>query len=442
MKNQGPESGLPKLYVQHFGCRLNQYETLSIENPDLDQKNGYRLTRRLDEADFVVINTCTVTNRADTKNRQAIRKAHRENPQAKIIVTGCYAVTDADELQNMEGVYRILKNDQKHGIGELVRNWQPNQAPEAPIAANLFPATHQRPQRLSRAYLKIQDGCNRRCSYCKIPQARGRAVSRPFAETLEEARRLVGAGFGEITLTGVNSGDYRSPEGDFSTLLRALTEIEGDFHIRLSSLEPDLVTDKLLEQMQNPKVARFLHIPIQSGSERILRQMRRSHATAEFKEIALKIRKHIPEMHIGTDLIVGFPGETEEDFQETLELCETMKFANTHIFPYSRRSGTRADDWINDKTLQPVHGTTIKERVHRLTEVADRNAHDYLAATAGKPFRAIVETVSPGQAKVVTENFIKCALEPMPDVVQKGQALWVIYHESGVARVAEARERF
>lgn len=430
MNHSGAYTALPKVYVEHFGCRLNQYETLSIESANPAFCADYELTRRLSEADFVVINTCTVTNRADSKNRQAIRKAHRENPGAKIIVTGCYAVTDADELKNMEGVYRVLGNDQKHGIAGLISQWRKSQN-ESPIEPNLFPFTPQSRERLARAYLKIQDGCSRRCSYCKIPHARGRAVSRPLEESLKEARELVEAGFGEIILTGVNTGEYKSGGCNFTDLVKRLAEIEGDFQIRISSLEPDLCDDELLELFSSSKIARFLHLPQQSGSERVLKQMRRSHSATEIRRVVSKIRRRIPEIHIGTDIIVGFPGESDEDFQETLALCEELKFANVHIFPFSQRDGTKAAEWLQSRELAPVHGSVIKERTGRLAELTKRHAQEYLAATAGREFRAIVENPGPGEAKVITENFVKCSLEHPPAGWRKGGVVRVVYDGDG-----------
>ena len=432
------------VHLVHFGCRLNAYESISLASGL--ESTGFSLTTEIKDADFVIINTCTVTNRADQKNRQAIRRAHRENPGAKIVVTGCYATTDATEIKKLPGVYSVVSNFQKAQIPDQImgdshrksslREGQPD---------GQFGYSLQNRKRHSRAYIKIQDGCNKSCSYCKIPLARGAGRSRDFQETLEEARELIQAGFREITLTGVNLGWYRSLEGkNFYDLLEGLLSLDGDFYIRISSIEPGDVNERLAELLTHPRSALFLHAPLQSGSKEILKAMRRGYTPSHYQKRIEYVKKRCPDIHLGTDVIIGFPGETDAHFQQTFDFCKQMEFANIHIFPYSPRKNTPI---VNQLELAPnerkeVPKTRVKKRIE-LMEALKREMHaGYVKKTAGQTFRGIALNTKPGSnpkdepgrkpqdtLNLVTENYIKLSSRLNPELVQKGDLLRVSYDQ-------------
>lgn len=399
----------PRTSVIHFGCRLNQFESDGIKANLAD--NAHTLSDNLREADFVVINTCTVTNKADYKNRAAIRRAHRLNPQAKIVVTGCYATTDADELRSLPGVYRVVSNDKKHQIAAVLAGAEVDEGNN-----RFFFSSHH--EFKSRATIKIQDGCNKSCSYCKIPQARGRGVSRDFNETLESARELITAGFGELVLTGVNIGWYDDNGKNFTALVEALLSLEGNFHLRISSIEPGDVTERFAEFYRHPKMARFLHIPLQSGSKFVLRTMRRGYTPANFMRRIEYVRDICPEVHIGTDVIVGFPAEGEAEFQETLDFCRTADFANIHIFPFSKRRNTPIVDWLESRegslakrVYREVNGAIIRERSAELSKLKASMAEAYAARCEGLSVNAVVERTNGDEIHFLTENYLRGTLQ-------------------------------
>ena len=465
-------------YIYHFGCRLNLYESNSLLS-GLSDNNIIPVDKdQIENADFIIINTCTVTNRADQKNRSAIRQAHRKNPNAKIIVTGCYATTDAHEIKKLPGVYAVVSNQNKANIPNLISGLVPSlvkssnqnkQIEYDPLnkkweVDGQFGYKLQSRSRTSRAYLKIQDGCNKSCSYCKIPFARGPGRSRDFNQTIEEAKKLIALGFQEITLTGVNIGWYHTraqetKEKDFYDLLTTLLNLKGDFYIRISSIEPGDVNERLAHLLQHPKMAKFLHVPLQSGSKRILKKMRRGYTPLLYQKKIKKVQALNPDIHIGTDIIVGFPGESAQDFKNTWDICKEIGFANIHIFPYSKRNNTpivkelalTVDDKLSIKEV-PQHIT--RKRINRLKALQKELYKQYIQRTSNKSFRSIVEKSIEKSVKkeinidkalpktpektseiiyVVTENYVKLSLNrydiienglPCP---QKGDMVYVSY---------------
>lgn len=415
----------PRTSVVHFGCRLNQFESDGIKANLSD--NAHALTDNLREADFVVINTCTVTNKADYKNRAAIRRAHRLNPLAKIVVTGCYATTDAEELRSLPGVYRVVSNDKKHQIASVLNGNDTDEKNDR----FFFSSNHNFK---SRATLKIQDGCNKSCSYCKIPQARGRGVSRGADDTLASARELIAAGFGELVLTGVNIGWYNDNGKTFHGLVESLLNLDGDFHLRVSSIEPGDVDDRFAAFYQHPKMARFLHIPLQSGSKFVLRTMRRGYTPQNFMRRIEQVRKVCPEVHIGTDVIVGFPSESETEFNETLDFCRAADFANIHIFPFSKRRNTAIVDWLQRRETSSskpayaeINGTIIRERSARLAELRNTMSADYAARVSGMAFGAVAEQVENGEVTFLTENYLRgrISAEMLGKLPRRGERIQV-----------------
>ena len=410
-----PAERKSRIYYTDFGCRLNQFETRVLQNNTV---NELASTSNPEDADYIVINTCTVTNRADVKNRQAIRKARLNNPHAHIIVTGCYATTDEEALRKMPEIDTVISNHEKFSIPQMIQSLHHGYVFEKNKHHTPFPPSRQTLHQASRAYLKIQDGCNKKCSYCKIPIARGKGISRDIEETISETKSLIEAGFKEIILTGVNIGHCKQQQRLLNDLLKRLADIPGDHFYRISSIEPDTVDKEFLEILSTEKFARFLHIPLQSGSNRILKLMRRGHTIEEYIErLAMAVEK-IPQIHLGTDIIAGFPGETEKDFEDTCNVVRNIKFPNIHIFPFSRRSGSEIDKLLMEQRKnngQPgkeneifeVHGNVVRKRIQTLLDLQNKNEILYTGKTAGFCFRAVIEKVLPEELHLVTENYLK-----------------------------------
>ena len=395
----------PRTALVHFGCRLNQFESDGIK-ANL-AANSHQLIQDQREADFIVINTCTVTNKADYKNRAAIRRAHRLNPQAKIVVTGCYATTDADDIRALPGVYRVISNDKKHDIAKILAGADENNLNDR----FFFSSNHDFK---SRATLKIQDGCNKSCSYCKIPQARGRGISRDFDNAVASAEELIAAGFGELVLTGVNIGWYEDKGRGFYALVEKILSLPGNFHLRVSSIEPGDVTERFAAFYAHEKMAKFLHIPLQSGSKFVLRTMRRGYTPENFMRRIDAVRKVAPDAHIGTDIIVGFPSEGEAEFAETLALCRAAAFANIHIFPFSKRRNTPIVDWLSKRENSPIkriyreiNGQIIRARSGELAALKNEMAAAYAKSMAGKEFWAVAEKIENDEAHYLSENYLR-----------------------------------
>lgn len=431
-----------KTALIHFGCRLNQFESDGIK-ANLED-NQHTLTHNLREADFVVVNTCTVTNKADYKNRAAIRRAHRLNPLAKIVVTGCYATTDAEELRSLPGVYRVVSNDQKHRIAEVIAGGDTDSSNNR----FFFSARHDFK---SRATLKIQDGCNKSCSYCKIPQARGRGVSRDTQNTLDSARELIDAGFGELVLTGVNIGWYNDNGTGFHALVEQILNLPSDFQLRVSSIEPGDVDERFAAFYQHPKMAKFLHIPLQSGSKFVLRTMRRGYTPDNFMRRIEQVRAVSPDVHIGTDVIVGFPSEGDTEFAETLAFCREADFANIHIFPFSKRRNTPIVDWLvrrqgsapaTRREYKEIHGTVIRERAAELSRLKKTMADAYIARMYGQTFAAIAERIEGDTVHFLTENYLRgvVRLAEMPQL-KRGQRFFIDWSAKRLAPEKSLRER-
>lgn len=408
---------MPKASVINYGCRLNQYEADSLTSGL--QHIGLELADTK-HSNYIVLNTCTVTNKADHKSRNEIRKIHNLNPSAKIIVTGCYATTDPEEIKKLPGIYWVVDNRFKANIPQMIKNelgLLKNLSEDLPsTSVNLhtqdgnFGYTIRKANGNARAYLKIQDGCNKSCGYCKIPQARGTGKSRSYFSVLEEAKQLIDLGFHELIITGVNIGWYKSPEGyNFYDLVEAILDLSGDFYLRLSSIEPADVNERLGDTYTHSKMAKFLHIPLQSGSRAILKSMRRGYTPRHFKQWVSNVTSKCQETHIGTDIIVGYPGETEDHFLETIELSKELELANIHIFPYSKRDNTHALKLIQENRLVEINGKVIRKRVEILTELRNSMAECYKSKTAGKTFKGIV--INQQNPYILSENFIRLSLK-------------------------------
>ena len=332
-----------------LGCKLNQVDTQEIQ--ELLVSGGYRAVPFDEGAQVYVINTCTVTARADFSDRQMIRRAIARNPDALIVVTGCYAQTNPAAVARMPGVDLIVGNQEKYELVDLLDSLRKREAPVVRVgdvrkAAGLpiAPLTHFTGR--SRAFVKIQDGCQHRCAFCIVPYARGGSRSQEPMVVVDQVSRLVQAGYGEVVLTGVDMGHYGwdlVPRTNLSALLRQILDVPGLSRLRLSSILPPYFTDDLIEVIAgSPRICPHLHIPLQSGTDRILRLMRRPYNTSIYRSLVERLSRAIPDLGLGADVIVGFPGETDSDFAETRLLIESLPFSYLHVFSYSDRRGTEA----------------------------------------------------------------------------------------------------
>jgi len=385
-----------------LGCKVNQYDTQSIREQFASA--GFKERDNGRRADIYVINTCTVTSIADRKSRYFIHYAHRQNPKARIIVTGCYTALDSDEIAGIPGVTHIIKNQDKNRIIELLNKHNEQKELIAPNKIGISNFSGH-----TRAFLKIQDGCNNFCSYCKVPRVRGASRSKPLDEIIQEANRLVRNGFKEIVLCGICLGSYGKDlqsQTDFIDAIEALEKIEGLLRIRLSSIEAGDISDKLINKIvQSKKLCRHLHIPIQSGDDEILKKMNRNYCREDYLNLIKKIKMSIPEIAITTDVLVGFPGEKDDNFQNTVDLIREITPLRVHIFPYSKRSGTPAS--ILKDTVNPI---VIKERISKLTNISKTCALDYKKKFLEQDRDVLIEERSKENKKYwegYTDNYIR-----------------------------------
>ncbi len=374
-----------KLKTHTLGCKVNQYETQYLREGLLGI--GYQDAADGEMADLCIVNTCTVTNEGDSKSRQIIRRMHRKNPHARIVVMGCYATRAPDEVAALPGVAEVITN--KRELPDLLGRFG---VVDIPQGISGLSNRH-------RAYVKVQDGCLLRCSYCIIPSVRPQMYSRPMIQVLEEVRRLVGRGYREVVLTGIHLGHYgvdfnrgkAKPDWvRLSRLVEEICKIPGDFRIRLSSIEATEVTAELIDVMAGHprKVCAHLHVCLQSGSDSVLRRMRRRWSVQHIVDRCDKVKQQLDRPALTTDVIVGFPAETDREFQETLETCRRIGFSKIHMFPFSARQGTPAAD-MPDQVVPAVK----QERARRLAELETECRRDFSRSLVGTQVRMMVENV-------------------------------------------------
>lgn len=377
-----------------LGCKVNQYDTDAMRS--LFLARGYEEVSAKAKADICVINTCSVTHIGERKSRQMIRRAKRLNPQTKIIVTGCYAQLDPKTIQQIDGVNLIIGTQDRAKVVDLIEAYgsssQAHNAVHDIFETSQFeelnwahPASNR-----ARSYLKIQEGCNNYCAFCIIPYTRGKLKSRGVEDIYHEARRLDVQGFKEVVLTGIHLGNYGVDLGrqvDLADVVKMLLERTHISRIRLGSIESVEISEELVNLIAtNERVCPHLHLPLQSGSEEILRKMRRHYHLQEYVDLILSLRARIPNLAVTTDLIVGFPGETEELFAETMATLKELRFAGVHVFPYSKRNGTAAATFPDQ-----VSEAVKKERVHAAEKVAEQTATDYRRSFIGKTTNVLLE---------------------------------------------------
>lgn len=401
-----------------LGCKTNQYET-SLMYEDL--RGEYEIIPFNKEADVYIINTCTVTRKADYQSRQLVRRAIKINQKAKVIVSGCYAEREPDELKSL-GAYEVIGNRGKNQIA-LVLNDLMNGKDSHFLKTGFLQNEDIRckatvnPGR-TRAFLKIQDGCNYNCSYCIVPVVRGKSRSASLRNAYEEVKALVDTGYCEIVLTGIQLGAYGKdlvPESNLAELLKELSKIEGLFRLRLSSIEPQDVTPPLIELIKSdPKICRYLHIPLQSGDDGVLVTMGRGYTASYYKALIMSLVSEIPDIGIGTDVIVGFPGETEMDFLNTYNLLKDLPLSYFHIFSFSERPDTSAYG-ISDN----VPTGKIKERNRLLKLLSEKNNIAFKSKMIGKQVNVLVEDkIDPsGYSSGLADNYLRLHLNSLNDLV-------------------------
>ena len=338
---------MARVALHTLGCKLNFAETSSLGGQFLDR--GYEVVPFGEPADVVLLNTCSVTERADRECRQLIRRALRKSPEAFVVVTGCYAQLAPEEVASMDGVDLVLGTKEKFSVFEYAQGFRKEAVPRLHVSdvgtADTFgPAMSTTAGDRTRGYLKVQDGCDYHCSFCTIPLARGESRSQPVAECVAQAQELVRRGFKEIILTGVNVGDYGRKDGEnLLGLMKSLVHVDGLRRIRISSIEPNLLTPGLLEFVASQEVmCKHFHIPLQSGSEGVLRRMRRRYTAGQYADLIHRVRHRLPGCGIGVDVIVGFPGETAAEFDETYRFLSDLPVSYLHVFTYSERPHTPA----------------------------------------------------------------------------------------------------
>ncbi|NHM93201.1 MULTISPECIES: tRNA (N(6)-L-threonylcarbamoyladenosine(37)-C(2))-methylthiotransferase MtaB [Staphylococcus] len=397
-----------------LGCKVNHYETEAIWQ--LFKEASYDRVDFEQNADVFVINTCTVTNTGDKKSRQVIRRAIRNNPDAVICVTGCYAQTSSAEIMEIPGVDIVVGTQDRHKLLDYIDTFKNERQPINGVSNIMKNRTYEELDvpyftDRTRASLKIQEGCNNFCTFCIIPWARGLMRSRDPEKVVEQASTLVQSGYKEIVLTGIHTGGYGQDLKNYNLaqLLRDLETIDGLERIRISSIEASQLTDEVIEVLQqSSKVVRHLHVPLQSGSDTVLKRMRRKYSMAHFSERIKKLHAALPGLAVTSDVIVGFPGETEEEFQETYDFIVNHQFSELHVFPYSQRIGTpaaRMDDQIDEQIKN--------ERVHRLIQLSDQLAKTYASRFENDVLEVIPEEKGSTEGILVgyADNYMKVEFE-------------------------------
>lgn len=395
-----------KVNFHTLGCKLNFSESSTIARQFED--GGFERVSPTEPADICIINSCSVTEHADKKCRNIIRKLHRRNPDAIIAVTGCYAQLKPYEIAAIEGVDIVLSNNNKGETYQRVLELQSKgrakvYSCETDQIVNFFSAFSSGDR--TRAFLKVQDGCDYCCSYCTIHNARGSSRNIPIAEVVKQAEQIVALGQKEIVITGVNTGDFGRTTGEsFADLLRALDRVDGVERYRISSIEPNLLTDEIIDICaRSYKFQHHFHIPIQCGSNKILALMRRRYTVEKFAERIAAVKKAMPDAFIGIDVITGFPGESDADFADSKRFLEGIKPAFLHIFPFSERANTPAVDMPNK-----VQSSVSTARVKELEELSDKLHYDFCSRAVGNTTKVLFESTERGGFMTgFTGNYIK-----------------------------------
>jgi threonylcarbamoyladenosine tRNA methylthiotransferase MtaB len=409
---------LNKVALHTLGCKLNFTETSTIGNQFLN--NGYKIVDFKEEADIYVFNTCTVTESAEKECRQLVRRALRKNPNAYVIITGCYAQLRPEDLTKIDGVDAVLGSNEKFDLFSILDSFEKNSPTCVYVSStdNLKDfgiAYSTDADSRTRAYLKIQDGCDYKCTFCTIPLARGSSRSMKENESIKEFEKLVNTGYKEIILTGVNVGDYgKSANSNLYNLLTKLILLDGEYRIRISSIEPNLLTDEILELVAGSnKLCKHFHIPLQSGSPRILRAMQRRYTIGEYESLIIKAKDRIENLSIGVDVIVGFPGEEEEDFITTHNFLRDLPLSYLHVFSYSERPDTVA------ATMQgKIKTEERKRRSNILRILSEKKRQEFYRSMIGKKLEVLFEAENKdGKMKGFSSNYVKIVSDVKNEII-------------------------
>lgn len=394
-----------RVAIETHGCKLNQADSQQLAQQFLQV--GYRLVAPNQEADVYVVNTCTVTHVADRKARNALWSGRRRHPQALVVATGCYVERAPRELEALDGVHLMVGNRDKASLVSRIAQLQRVPVAHDPERATAYLSTGLR----TRALVKIQEGCNQVCAYCIVPRVRGREHSIPPEALVQQIQEHVAAGRREVVLTGSQLGSYGFdlPGINLAGLLRRILEETSMERLRVSSLQPQEIADDLLPLWSDPRLCPHFHMPLQSGSDAVLSRMRRRYTAAQYAEAVKRIRRRVPDVSITADVIVGFPGETPEAFEQTYAFCQQMGFADLHIFPYSVRPGTSAAHFAGH-----VDAATKRRRMERMLELAREQGQLFRQSQIGKVRPVLWEVCQNGQQEPVwvglTDNYIRVAV--------------------------------
>lgn len=389
-----------KIAFKTLGCRLNQFETDSLASEF--HNAGYRLVDFEDNADVYVVNTCTVTNQSDKKSRNLINHASRKPGDALVVVTGCMVNSQKEALENRDASTYFVENNRKTSIFPMVQaHYEGEILHPNSLDPDVFGFKPANTTFHTRSLVKIQDGCDNFCTFCIVPFVRGRAISRPFEKIRENILKVLDFGYKEIVLTGVNIGRYDHNGTNFESLVEKILDIPGNFRVRISSIEPDGYGDPFIELFQHPKLMPHLHLCLQSGSDPVLLRMRRMYTLSEFRSIVGKIREMYPDFNLSTDIIVGFPGETDQDFQSTCNIINEIGFSHIHTFKYSRRKGTRAD-----RMPGQVPEKIKTERSEIVRKLGEENKRHYRSSLISTTEQVLVEKTISGMARGYGEHYV------------------------------------
>ena len=399
---------MPTVALHTLGCKLNQAETSTIGRQFLDR--GFALVEFGEPADVCVINTCSVTGRADRDCRRLIRKALRSREECLVIVTGCYAQLAPEEIASIRGVDLVLGAHEKFSVFDYLGSLSKSRSPRVVVSDigtldSFGPAQSTVDGGRTRAFLKVQDGCDYSCTFCTIPLARGRSRSQPVGECADQARQLVESGFREIVLTGVNVGDYgERATGGLLPLLKELVRVDGLERIRISSVEPNLLTDEIIEFVaSHSTLCRHFHIPLQSGSDDILHAMRRRYTSLQYRALIERVRSRIPDCGIGVDVIVGFPGESDAHFETTYRFLADLPVSYLHVFTYSERPNTPAAHFGGQ-----VEPEARSRRNDMLRILSQKKKRAFFAAAVGRTMDVLAEgDVEDGVRSGLTDNYVR-----------------------------------
>ena len=428
MVKTGKRSKTIKVALDTIGCKLNQAETELLARQLAEV--GYQLVSPADEADIYILNTCTVTHTADSKSRHRLRLAHRRNPDALVVVTGCYAQRAPRELAQIEGVSLVLGNNEKAYLPLLLKE---SGCMGSPVIIQEGSTINHHAGFRTRALVKVQDGCNSFCAYCIVPLVRGREKSLPADQVVDEVRHRVAQGYREVVLTGVKIGAYDYDGVNLKGLLERLLNETGVERLRLSSLQPWEISSELIELWRDQRLCPHFHLSLQCGSNGVLSRMKRGYSVSDYEQSVSLIRTLLPEVAITTDVMVGFPGETEEEFEGSYDFCRRMEFARIHVFSFSPRHGTQAAQLPHQ-----VDERVKKERSQKILALAGESAQDFSRRFLGRTLPVLFEQQSNGVWSGHTANYIKVYtkttaaltnnLLPVNLVEIRGDGVWGYLH--------------